>query len=82
MSPAHARLGEAMPTMKSAMHLYPIDGAAHDVEPPDTAWSHRDATWASVMAGIDPDPANADAIRDWTVECCEALHPYSAGAPT
>jgi FAD/FMN-containing dehydrogenase len=75
----HARFGAAMPTMKSAMHLYPIDGAAHDVGPFDTAWSYRDATWASVMAGIDPDPANAKALRDWTVEYFEALHPYSAG---
>jgi hypothetical protein len=68
-----------MPTIKSAMHLYPIDGAAHDVGPSDTAWSYRDATFASVMAGIDPDPANADAIRSWTVDYFEALHPYSAG---
>jgi FAD/FMN-containing dehydrogenase len=75
----HARFGEALPTMKSAMHLYPIDGAAHDVGPSDTAWSYRDATWASVMAGIDPDPATADEIRRWTVDYFEALHPHSAG---
>ncbi len=75
----HARFGAAMPTIKSAMHLYPIDGAAHDVGPEDTAWSYRDATFASVMAGIDPDPANADAIRAWTVDYFEALHPHSAG---
>ena len=27
----HARFGAALPTMKSTMHLYPIDGAVHDV---------------------------------------------------
>ena len=43
---------------QSTMHLYPIDGAAHDVGPSDTAWSYRDATWGSVFAGVDPDPAN------------------------
>ena len=75
----HARFGEALPTMKSGMHIYPIDGAAHDVGPSDTAWGYRDATWASVMAGIDPDPANADAIRAWGTDYFEALHPYSAG---
>ncbi len=32
-----------------------------------------------MFAGVDPDPANADAIRDWTVDYFEALHPYSAG---
>jgi FAD/FMN-containing dehydrogenase len=75
----HARYGEALPTMKSTMHLYPVDGAAHDVAPGDTAWSYRDATWATVYAGVDPDPANTGLIRDWTVDYYEALHPYSAG---
>ncbi len=31
------------------------------------------------MAGIDPDPASAEKLRDWTVAYWEALHPYSAG---
>jgi hypothetical protein len=75
----HARLGAEMPTMKSTMHLYPIDGAAHDVEASDTAWSYRDAKWASVFAGVDPDPANVDVIRRWSIDYFEALHPYSAG---
>jgi FAD/FMN-containing dehydrogenase len=75
----HARFGDAMPTMKSTMHMYPIDGAAHDVGSGDTAWSYRDATWASVFAGVDPDPANADVIRRWSVDYFEELHPYSAG---
>jgi FAD/FMN-containing dehydrogenase len=75
----HARFGAEMPTWKSTMHLYPIDGAAHDLGPSDTAWSYRDANWGSVFAGVDPDPANADAIRQWCVEYFEALHPHSAG---
>jgi FAD/FMN-containing dehydrogenase len=75
----HARFGAELPTMKSTMHLYPIDGAAHDVGSSDTAWSYRDAKWGSVFAGVDPDPANVDTIRQWTVDYFEALHPYSAG---
>jgi FAD/FMN-containing dehydrogenase len=75
----HARFGEEMPTMKSTMHLYPIDGAAHDVGPSDTAWSYRDAVYGAVFAGVDPDPANVDAIRRWSIDYQEALHPYSAG---
>jgi FAD/FMN-containing dehydrogenase len=75
----HARYGEALPTIKSTMHLYPIDGAAQDVDAGDTAWSYRDATFATVYAGVDPDPANAELIRDWCVGYYEALHPYSAG---
>jgi FAD/FMN-containing dehydrogenase len=75
----HARYGEALPTMKSTMHLYPVDGAAQDVAAGDTAWSYRDATFAAVYAGVDPDPANAGLVRDWCVDYYEAVHPYSAG---
>jgi FAD/FMN-containing dehydrogenase len=75
----HARFGAEMPTWQSTMHLYPIDGAAHDVGSGDTPWAYRDAKWATVYAGVDPDPANASAIRSWTVGYYDALHPYSAG---
>ncbi len=75
----HARFGAEMPTMKSTMHMYPIDGAAQDVAPSDTAWSYRDAVWGSVFAGVDPDPANVGAVRSWSIDYSEALHPYSAG---
>jgi FAD/FMN-containing dehydrogenase len=75
----HAKFGPEMPTWKCTMHMYPIDGAAHDVGSADTAWSYRDATYGAVFAGVDPDPANVDAIRRWSVDYQEALHPYSAG---
>jgi FAD/FMN-containing dehydrogenase len=75
----HARFGAELPTIKSTMHLYPIDGAAHALAPADTAWSYRDATYATVFAGVDPDPANVDTIRRWSIDYQEALHPYSAG---
>jgi hypothetical protein len=70
---------EKMPTWKSGSHIYPIDGAAHDVANDDTAWAYRDSRWAQVIVGVDPDPASAPALRDWTVGYWEALHPYSAG---
>jgi FAD/FMN-containing dehydrogenase len=75
----HARFAEKMPTMKSTMHMYPIDGAAHDVGAGDTAWSYRNANWGAVFAGVDPDPANREEISRWSIEYQEALHPYSAG---
>ena len=75
----HARFGADMPSMKSTMHMYPIDGAAHDVGSTDTAWNYRHANWGSVFAGVDPDPANVDAIGRWSRDYHEALHPYSAG---
>jgi FAD/FMN-containing dehydrogenase len=76
---AHAKFGPAMPSWQSTMHLYPIDGAAHDVGATETPWAYRDATWATVYAGVDKDPANVGAIRDWTVDYFDALHPHSAG---
>jgi FAD/FMN-containing dehydrogenase len=61
------------------MHLYAIDGAAHRVPSNATAWEFRNANWAEVIVGVDPDPANRDRIVDWTRKYWEALHPYSAG---
>ena len=75
----HARFGAELPTMKSTMHLYPVDGAAHDPASSDTAWSYRDAVWSTVYAGVDPDPGEVDSIRKWSIDYMEALHPYSAG---
>ena len=75
----HVKWGAAMPTMQSSMHLYPIDGAAHRVGDEDTPWAYRDANWAGVIVGVDPDPANADMLRDWAVGYYDALHPHSSG---
>lgn len=75
----HIKYGATLPTMQSTMHLYPVNGAAHRVGKNDTPWSYRDATWAEVMVGVDPDPANKDRIVSWTKEYWEAVHPYSAG---
>src|SRR6266550_1035755 len=75
----HVEFAEKLPTWKSTMHMYPIDGAAHRVGPTDTPWGYRKANWGSVMVGVDSDPANADVIREWAIAYQEALHPYSAG---
>lgn len=71
--------GAKLPTLLSTMHLYPINGAAHRVGRDDTAFSFRDSTWAQVIVGVDPDPANKDRIIAWAREYWDALHPYSAG---
>lgn len=76
---AHAHFTEELPTMHSTMHLYPIDGAVHRVGRTDTPWAYRDATFSQVIAGVDPDPANAEALKRWTAEYWNATHPYSAG---
>ncbi|MEU5156889.1 FAD-binding oxidoreductase [Glycomyces sp. NPDC021274] len=75
----HERYGNALPTESATMHLYPVDGAAHRVGADETAWAYRDAVWSAVIAGIDPDPANADLIRQWCVDYSTDLHPHSMG---
>jgi FAD/FMN-containing dehydrogenase len=75
----HVKFGEAMPTWKCTMHLYPIDGAGSRVGSDEMAWAYRDAIWSQVIAGVDPDPANADVIRDWAVSYSDAVRPYTLG---
>ena len=75
----HERFGQLLPTPLSTMHLYPIDGAVHRIAADETAFAYRDAGWAGVIVGVDPDPANAAAIKEWAVNYWEALHPTSAG---
>jgi FAD binding domain/Berberine and berberine like len=75
----HNEFAQKLPTLHSAMHLYPIDGAVHDVANSDTPFGYRDCNWAEVIVGVDPDPANAGLVRDWTVDYWNATHSYSAG---
>ncbi len=76
---AHQQFADTLPTMHSSMHLYPIDGAVNRVGADETAFAYRDVNFSQVIVGVDPDPANAPLIRDWTVDYWEATHPYSAG---
>ena len=75
----HVKYGAELPTMLSTMHMYPIDGAASRVKNNATPWAYRDAKWAMVMVGVDPDPANKAKISAWARDYWTALHPYSAG---
>ena len=75
----HVEHGANLPSPLSTMHLYPIDGAVHEVGETDTAWSYRDEMWSMVIVGVDPDPGTNDDLRTWTRDYWKALHPYSAG---
>jgi FAD/FMN-containing dehydrogenase len=72
----HLQFHETVPTWKSTMHLYSIDGAASRLGNDETAWGYRHAKWAQVVAGVDPDPANAGAITEWCRAYSDALKPY------
>ncbi len=75
----HLKQFSQSPTILSGMHFYTINGAAHKVGRKDTAWSYRDANFAQVIVGVDPDPANKEAITRWSKDYWKALHPLSAG---
>jgi FAD/FMN-containing dehydrogenase len=75
----HVEHGPRLPTWKSTSHIYPINGAAAGPSNDATPWAYRRSKYAQVIAGVDPDPANAGRIRDWAVDYWEAVHPYSAG---
>jgi len=75
----HIKYGSQLPTMHSTMHIYPINGAAGRVGKDGTAWSYRDAAFAQVIVGVDPDPANNERMIAWAKDYWQALHPYSAG---
>ncbi|HEX5501669.1 MAG TPA: FAD-binding oxidoreductase, partial [Thermomicrobiales bacterium] len=75
----HVKYGAQLPTMQSTMHIYPINGAAHRAGRGDTAFSFRDASFAEVIVGVDPDPANNARMIDWARDYWTALHPHSAG---
>ncbi len=76
---AHHKFGSQIPSLLSQMHMYPLSGAASRVGNTDTAWAYRDAKYAGVIVGVDPDPGKAEEITEWCKAYWEALHPYSAG---
>jgi hypothetical protein len=75
----HVEHGSKIPTLLSTMHLYPLNGAPQHVGRNDTSYSFREAMFAEVIVGVDPDPANAPKIVTWCKDYWEALHPFSAG---
>ena len=44
-----------------------------------TAFAYRDGGFNGIIAGVDPDPANAGLISQWAKDYWEELHPTSAG---
>ena len=75
----HTECGPEVPNFNSLMHIYPLDGAVHDVAPNATAFAHRDVKFTHIIAGIDPDGAKMPEHREWVRNYWSALHPHSAG---
>jgi FAD/FMN-containing dehydrogenase len=74
---AHVEHGARVPHVSSVMHMYPIDGAVHDVAPDETAFGHRDASFAVNIAGMWPDPADNEANTRWVKDYSAAIAPHS-----
>ncbi|MBA7552288.1 hypothetical protein ES705_44846 [subsurface metagenome] len=58
------KFGSSIPTPLSQMHLYPISGAASRLGKEETPWAYRDAKYAGVIVGVDPNPSNAEKITN------------------
>lgn len=76
---AHVEHGPGIPTFSSAMHIYPVSGAAGRVGKGDTAFYHRDAKYVHVIAAMYPNPADTDNNVAWVRNYWSALHPHSTG---
>jgi FAD/FMN-containing dehydrogenase len=74
---AHLEHGPKLPAINSTVHIYPINGACHRVAPEATAFAYRDATFAMVIAGMWPDPADNEANIAWVRDFYEATAPHS-----
>ena len=75
----HMEHGSRVPVVNSTMHIYPINGACHDVAADATAFGHRDAMYAVNIAGMWPDPADNEANMAWVRDYYAAIEPYSQG---
>jgi FAD/FMN-containing dehydrogenase len=74
---AHGVHGPEVPVVNSTVHIYPINGAAHRVGAADTAFAYRDANFATVIAGMWPDPAQNEANIAWVRNYYDATAPHS-----
>jgi FAD/FMN-containing dehydrogenase len=74
---AHLEHGPKVPVVNSTVHIYPINGACHRVGPGETAFAYRDATFATVIAGMWPDAADNDANTKWVRDYYDATAPLS-----
>jgi FAD/FMN-containing dehydrogenase len=74
---AHLEHGPRLPAVNSTMHIYPINGAVHDMASDATAFGHRDANFATVIAGMWPDPADNERGIRWVKDYYAAIAPHS-----
>jgi FAD/FMN-containing dehydrogenase len=74
---AHLQHGPNVPVVNSTVHIYPINGACHRVASDETAFAYRDANFATVIAGMWPDPSDNEANTAWVRGYYDATAPLS-----
>ena len=75
----HVRFGATVPTPQTATLLFPVDGACHRMGPADTAFTHRDATFAVGLGATWEHAADDEANIAWSRSYHEALQPTAMG---
>jgi UDP-N-acetylenolpyruvoylglucosamine reductase len=74
----HAEYGAQVPSIQTAVHLYPINGAAQRIGSDETAFAYRDVEFSPVIACMWESPADSQANIAWVRAYYEALRPFSA----
>ena len=74
---AHVTHGPNVPVVNSTVHIYPINGACHRVSSDATAFAYREANFATVIAGMWPNPADNEANTAWVRDYYAATAPLS-----
>jgi FAD/FMN-containing dehydrogenase len=74
---AHLLHGPKVPVVNSTVHIYPINGACNRVAADATAFAYREARFATVIAGMWPDPADNARNTRWVKDYYAALQPHS-----
>jgi FAD/FMN-containing dehydrogenase len=69
--------GSRVPEVSATMHMYPINGVCHRVEPTDTAFAYRDAKYGMVFLASWTDPTKDAERIQWVRDYYQALAPYS-----
>jgi len=74
---AHVEHGARVPAMTSTMHIYPVNGACQRVASDATAYAYREASFATVIAGMWPDEADDEQNTAWVRDYYDAIAPHS-----
>jgi UDP-N-acetylenolpyruvoylglucosamine reductase len=73
----HAEHGAKVPSIQTAVHLYPLHGAVQRVGADETAFAYRDVEFSPVIAGMWDNPADNARNIAWVSGYHEALKPFS-----